>query len=227
MSHIGTLREKPLHASLKAWFAEPGDRAEVPVDGYVIDLVRGNALIEIQTRGFSSMKKKLRALLESGHNVRIVHPIAVDTYIVKLDDSGQPTPRRLSPKHGDFIDVVGELVAFPDLLNHDGLEVQVVLIRQEEIRAHSEDGPWRRQGWRVVERRLVEILDNLVLTSAQDLAALLPRGLPDPFTTADLAEGLDRPRRVAQQLAYCLRNLDALAEVGRERNAIQYRRVAP
>ena len=39
-SHIGTLREKPLHASLKQLYARPGDRAEVAVDGFVIDLVR-------------------------------------------------------------------------------------------------------------------------------------------------------------------------------------------
>jgi len=35
---IGTLRERPLHASLKRWYAEPDDRTEVAVDGYVIDL---------------------------------------------------------------------------------------------------------------------------------------------------------------------------------------------
>jgi len=62
--HIGTLREGPLHASLKQWCARPGDRFEVPVDGYVIDLVRDDLLIEVQTSGFSSMKEKLRDLLE-------------------------------------------------------------------------------------------------------------------------------------------------------------------
>ena len=37
---IGTLRERPLHASLKRWYARPGDRTEAAVDGYVVDLVR-------------------------------------------------------------------------------------------------------------------------------------------------------------------------------------------
>ena len=41
---------KPLHASLKAWYAEAGDRFEVAVDGYVIDLVRDDLLIEIPDR---------------------------------------------------------------------------------------------------------------------------------------------------------------------------------
>ena len=56
---IGTLRERPLHASLKRWYAEPGDRTEVAVDGYVIDLVRGDLLIEVQTRGLSSARHKV------------------------------------------------------------------------------------------------------------------------------------------------------------------------
>ena len=42
---IGTLRERPLHAALKRWYALPGDRAEHAVDGYVIDLVRDNVNI--------------------------------------------------------------------------------------------------------------------------------------------------------------------------------------
>ena len=73
---IGTMRERHLHASLKQWYAEPGDRAEIPVDGYVIDLVRGDLLIEIQTRGFSGMRPKLAAMLARGHRIRVVHPIA-------------------------------------------------------------------------------------------------------------------------------------------------------
>ncbi|MBT8212866.1 MAG: hypothetical protein KJN71_06945, partial [Acidimicrobiia bacterium] len=190
MSHIGTLREKPLHASLKEWSRLPGDRVEVPVDGFVIDLVRDDLLIEIQTRGFSSMKKKLAALLDEGHRVRIVHPVAVDTWIVKMGDGGELLSRRRSPKHGTAVDIVSELVSFPQLLGHPNLEIQIVLVRQDELREHSEDGPWRRKGWRVAERRLVEVIDDILFESPDDLVSLLPANLPDPFTTADLSDGL-------------------------------------
>ena len=47
----------------------PGDRTEQPVDGYVADLVRGDELIEIQTRNFGALKRKLSALLQN-HAVR-------------------------------------------------------------------------------------------------------------------------------------------------------------
>ncbi len=75
MTGIGVMREGPLHAALKAWLARPGDRLEVPVDGFVIDLVRADGeLVEIQTGSFSPLRSKMDALLD-GYRVRIVHPI--------------------------------------------------------------------------------------------------------------------------------------------------------
>ena len=77
--HVGTLGEKPLHAALKRWYAAPGDLVEHPVDGFVIDLVRGEQLIEIQTRSFSSMKRKATTLLDRDHAIHVVHPVACET----------------------------------------------------------------------------------------------------------------------------------------------------
>lgn len=220
--HIGRLREGPLHASLKHWYARPGDEIEVAVDGFVIDIVRDGLLIEIQTRGFSSMKEKLAALLEGGHRMRIVHPIPVDRWIVKIDDSGTILSRRRSPKHGVPSDVFTELVSFPDLMAREGMEIDLVLIEEEEIRRHEPDGPWRRRGWAVVERRLIDVIETCRLSDLNDLAGLLPSELPRAFTTADLADGLHRPRRTAQQMAYCLRELDLIEMVDKKGNAIVY-----
>ena len=63
ISTIGTLNEKPLHEALKRWYAQAGDRLEVPVDGSVVDIVRGELLVEIQTRNFSAIRRKLEKLL--------------------------------------------------------------------------------------------------------------------------------------------------------------------
>ena len=60
---IGTLSEKSLHAGLKEWLSQPGDTFEVKVDGFVIDIVRGDVLFEIQTRHLYAMKRKLSKLL--------------------------------------------------------------------------------------------------------------------------------------------------------------------
>jgi hypothetical protein len=221
--HIGTLREKPLHASLKRWYARPDDRLEVPVDGYVIDLVRGDLLIEVQTRGFSAMKQKATALLGLGHRLRIVHPIPIDRWIVKVDADGTVLSRRRSPKHGNPSDIFAELVSFPDLMAHPHLEVEVLLTIEEEHRRHTPNRSWRRKGWTIVERRLIEVVDTLLLRHIKDLTSLLPDDLPETFTTADIAERLGRPRRAAQQMAYCLRKVGAIVAVGKRGNAIEYR----
>jgi hypothetical protein len=93
----------------------------------------------------------------------------------------------------------------------------------EELRRHSPDGPWRRRGWAVEERRLVGVLSTLPIRGRADLAALLPADLPERFTTATLAVRLGRPRRLAQQMAYCLRVADEIVVVGKNQRAVEYR----
>jgi hypothetical protein len=205
--------------------ARAGDGVEVPVDGYVVDLVRGDLLIEIQTRGFSMMKPKLSALLAAGHRVRIVHPIAVERWIVRVDDHGTLLGRRRSPRHGAIADLASELVSFPRLLAHPGLEIEVLLTAEEELRHQVPGRCWRRGGWSVLERRLLEVRERVSFASADDLLRLLPAELPASFTTVELAAALPGPRRVAQQLAYCLREAGVLEAVGKRAQSVEYRRV--
>ena len=222
--HVGTLREKPLHAALKQWCARPGDRIEVPVDGFVIDLVRDDGLlVEIQTRGFGAMKRKLAALLE-GHAVHVVHPIAVERTIVKIGDGGEVLSRRRSPKRGTALDVFAELVSWPQLVAHPGLTLEVLLTREEEVRRFDGTKAWRRKGWVVDERRLVEVVDRVAIDSPASLARLLPIELPLQFTTADLATAVRRPRRLAQQMTFCLRHAGVIDATGKQGNAVVYTR---
>src|SRR5688572_31597296 len=117
MSRIGLLNEKPLHASLKQWYARPGDRFEVPVDGFVIDIVRDNLLIEIQTRNFAAINSKLCKLARS-YEVRLVYPLVQEKWIVRsaTDDSGVAV-RRKSPKRGRLEYLIGELVSMRLLIS--------------------------------------------------------------------------------------------------------------
>src|SRR5688572_15284566 len=100
MPGIGLLNEKQLHASLKQWYARPGDRVEVPVDGFVIDIVRDDLLIEIQISNFASIKSKLSNLVRY-HRVRLVYPIVQEKWIVRSPArNGTGAIRRKSPKKG-------------------------------------------------------------------------------------------------------------------------------
>jgi len=127
--------ERSLHSAVKGWIAEPGDRFEVEVDGFVVDIVRGDLLIEVQTRNFSAIRGKLDALVKK-HKVRLVYPIAMRKRIVQVDGaSGKPTRRRRSPKRGKLIDVFDELVRIPWLVKDANFELEVLLSRRRRSAA--------------------------------------------------------------------------------------------
>jgi hypothetical protein len=210
---IGTLNEGALHQQLKEWYREPGDALEQRVGGYVIDLVRGETLVEFQTGGFAPLRKKLAALVAE-HPVRLVAPVPLTQRIVRMDDSGEILSERRSPKHGRAEDVFARLVSFPALLCDDRFELEVVLTHQQELRVFRPGRAYRRKGWIVTGRSLARVEQTVSLRTPADAAALLPAGLPDVFDTAELAAAARIPRRLAQQMTYCLRAMSVLEPAG-------------
>ncbi|GMQ97910.1 MAG: hypothetical protein BMS9Abin17_0413 [Acidimicrobiia bacterium] len=221
MTNIGSLNEKPLHAALKQWYRRDGDQVEAPLEGFVVDLLRDGLLIEIQTRGFSSMRRKFDRLLDS-YSMLLVYPVPAKKWIVKLDEDGCEVSRRRSPKRGIAADVCAELVSFPSLLSHPNFTLEIALVEEEEVRRPDAKKGWRRGGFVIEERRLLDVVDTVRLASAEDLVRLLPDGLPNPFTTADLAKVLGRSRHLAREVAYCLRVSGAVNTVGRDKRGILY-----
>ena len=223
---INTYREGALHQALKAWYARSGDRLEADVDDCVIDLVRGDLLVEFQTGSFAALKPKLARLLPA-YQVRIVHPVPAERWIVKLDAAGQSmVSRRRSPLRGHVTHLFRHLIYLSDFMTHPGLSYEVLLVRDEEIRRDDGRGSWRRKGWSIQDRRLLEVLDSVRLESPADFRGLLPAGLPQPFTTVDLASGLKQRRAIAQKMAYCLRHMAIIEIVDRQRDGYCYRIVA-
>jgi hypothetical protein len=223
---IGTLNEGPLHVSLKQLYARAGDRLEVPLDGYLIDILRGDLIIEVQTSNFASIARKMRDLA-SRHRVRLVYPVPQERWIVKLPAAGNGQPvRRRSPKRAGIEDVFEELVSFPELIENENFELEVILTREEQVRRFDGQRGRRRHGWVVIERRLLDTSDRLLIRSPADLVNLLPPNLPEPFQTLDLAESFGRSRAFAQKVAYCLRKCRLITQVGKDANAILYTRAS-
>ena len=222
MSRIGLLNEKPLHASLKQWYAQPGDRIEVPVEGFVIDIVRDDLLIEIQTRNFASINPKLCKLARS-YAVRLVYPVVQEKWIVRLaGDEAGIAGRRKSPKRGRLEDLFQELVSIPQLLSNPNFSLEVLMIREEEVRRYVGKRRWRRRGWTVERRGLVDVLDRRLFRTSADWLAFVPHGLQS-FTTKELATLADTRRELAQKMAYCLRQARMIELIGKQGRANLYR----
>jgi len=198
--------------------ARPGDRFEVPVAGFVVDVMRGDDLIEIQTGNFGGLGKKLDAVLDH-YDLTLVHPIPVRTMIHRPGRK----PRR-SPVRRTIYHLFDELVRIPTLIEHPRLTLHVLLIEENQQRVHDPSLRRRRGGWRVTERSLAAVVDDMQFRGRADLAALLPEGLANPFTTADLAHELSIARGLAQKMAYCLRLMECIEPGRRTRTGIEYRR---
>ena len=223
MSGIGLLNEKPLHASLKEWYARPGDRFEVAVDGFVIDIVQDDMLVEIQTGNFASIKSKLIDLVRA-HRVRLIYPIAQEKWIVRLaKDNSSGVTRRKSPKIGRVEDLFWEMVRFPQLLANPHFSLEVLLIREEELRRYEGKRRWRTRGWAIEERRLLEVVDQRLFEEPADWQALLPESLGESFTARDLAETMGLRRQLAQKMAYCLHKGKVIELIGKQGRANSYR----
>ncbi len=217
--HIGTLRENSLHASIKSWYARPGDVLETRVGGYVIDIVRGETLIEIQTGNFSALKPKLPPLLET-HRVHLLHPIPAEKWILRQRADGAAVSRRKSPKKGTVLDLFRELVYIPHLLPHANLSLEVLLTQEEEIWRDDGRGSWRRKRWSVHDRRLLGVTGRQVFKAAADYLAVLPASLPEPFTNQALASALACRPALAQKITYTLRGMGALQVCGKNGNTL-------
>jgi hypothetical protein len=214
---IGLLREGPLHAALKDLYGRPGDRAEAKVGRFVIDLVRADGeLVEFQTGDFSPLGPKLDALLDD-HRVRIVHPVAAERRIVRVDEHGEVVSARRSPVGGRPLAIFERLVSFPSLLAHPNLVVEVLMCREDHVRA-GEPRRGRRFRRDPGERHLREVLDRVVLERPADALALAAPP-PGPFTNAELAEALGCDRRLAERVTYCLRHLAVVEPVGKRGRA--------
>ena len=221
---IGEVRERSLHAELKSWDALPRDRVEVPMDGYVIDLVRPpGPLIEIQTRGYAKLKRKLTSLVD-GNRVRLVFPIAQRKWIVTTDARGRVLRRRLSPKRGSYRDLFAELVRIPHLMSNPNFTLEVLLVDVEEVRCADGRGSWRRRGISVLDTRLLEVCGRRRFRTPADLAHLLPPRLQEPFTNRALADAAGISPNAAGEMTYALRNMGALSVVGKRSRAYLFAR---
>jgi hypothetical protein len=204
--------ESSLHRELKRRFAGGGgDWVEVRVGCDRVDAIAPDGrLVEVQCGPTASLRPKLGRLLES-HRVLVAQPVIEARRILRLQSpSGPVQSARTSPKRGGPFDGFEHLIGLAGLLSHPGLEFVVLAVEVDEDRLPGRG----RRGYSVLDRRLRTVVSETPIRGPDDLWALLPDGLPDPFTTRDLAERSGRPEWLACRAAYCLRVAGAAVTVG-------------
>jgi len=211
--------EQLLHLQIKDYYKQQNDLVEGYVWGYKVDIVRGDQLLEIQTGNFQIIREKVRRLLKS-YKVRIIYPLILKKWLIR--EQGLRKIRRISQHRGRIEEIFNELIYSPDLTLNPNFSLEVLFIQAEE----DQEIKWRgkkRTRYRVVERRLLKVIDLVTFSKPSDYISLLPEGLSTAFTARELSRRTGMKITLARRMVYCLTKMNLLKEVGKVARAKLYK----
>jgi hypothetical protein len=217
--------EKTLHADLKHHFEPDITKHEIKVGSFVADIVSNERIIEIQTRSFDKLRKKLTEFLKS-HSVTVVFPLPKTKWISWIDEStGETTKKRKSPKQGSIYDAFHELYRIKPFLKHSNFHLCIILINIEEYRylnGWSED---RKRGSTRYNRIPLEIVEEIHFRNKMDYLQFIPNSLKEGFTSKDykLATGINF--RSSQTGLNILHDIGVVTRIGKQGNLYIYKRI--
>jgi hypothetical protein len=215
-----------LHEQLKWLYSEGGlYPTEVRINNSYADVQREQLIVEIQTRGFFSLKSKLSTLL-GNYSVLVVTTIPIIKTIRKFDSTGShQLSLRKSPQKASLYEIFNELVHLVPFAQHPRFYLEVLLTAEEEQRCESGPSPWNRtRQQRIQDRILNGIIRRESFYCSRDYLRLLPADLPEIFNTKTLSCYLTIPRDLAQKITYFLRQLCLIEQVDRHKEGIDYQR---
>ena len=249
--HIGTLREKRMHAAIKHYLCADESCHERPVPDFlaaesssgksrrvVADILTDGEILEVQTGGFHPLREKIAYYLtHTPYRVTVVHPFPAVRYLSWIDPAdGQIISRRKSPKRGRVRDVARELFWLSEYVGNPRFSIRLLLVELEEYRLA--DG-WSRDGKRGsnrYERFPTALLGDVTLATAADYAAyFLPpalcdrtcgEGNPLPFTAAEYAKASGIRGRATYSMLRLLCSLGLVEQTEKIGRSQGYRAVA-
>lgn len=213
---FGTLQEKTIHEVIKDFYCYDHDFQEQKRGRYIADIAVGDDIWEIQTRAFNKLRGKLDAFLEKYH-VTVIYPVAVEKKIYWLDqETGAITGGRRSPRRGNAYDVFWELYKIRPYLANPNLSIHVFLMDMEEYKLLNGWSRDKKRGASRYDRLPGKLKDIVRLETKRDYRYFLPEGLPEEFTSQDLAKCAHIPRDTAQTCLLILRDLGVVELIGKQ-----------
>ena len=221
---IGTLGEKTVHSVLKNYLAPDPSYHEIKVGRYVVDIYNDHGIIEIQTRSFEKLRKKLESFLGSA-SLTIVYPIPRTKWIRWINpQNGEVSPPRKSPRTGNPYAIFPELYKIKNYLNHPNLTIKMILMDMEEYRLLDGWSKDRKKGSTRCDRIPTELIDVITIKTARDYQSLIPDSIKEPFSSKDfkIAAGISLSQ--SQATLNILSHVGAVTKSGKIGNAFLYTR---
>jgi len=222
---IGTLSEKTVHAVVKNYYEPDEDKQEIPIEGMYADIFTGTEIIEIQTRSFDQVRKKLDRFLPE-YPVTVVLPIPATKWLIWIDEeTGELSNPRKSPKKGSEYAAFRELYKIKQYLKKEGLTIVLLFLDMEEYRLLNGWSKDKKKGSSRYDRIPLCITKEVRFECPQDYAVLVPDTLTREFTCAEFAKAAKINSRQANLVLNILFYLDVVARVGKKGNAFVYEKV--
>ncbi|MBE6608607.1 MAG: hypothetical protein E7633_08635 [Ruminococcaceae bacterium] len=220
-SEIGRLSERRLHSVLKFYYESDQNLHEIKVGRFFADIVTGKQIIEIQTGDLGRLGKKLNVFLKD-HNVTVVHPMAKNSVITRIDpETGEAISRRKSPVHADIYSAVPQLYRIRPYLSSPNLAIRLVFLSMEEYRTPNCSKRGSHKGSVRLERFPEELHYEIDLSVPEDYRIFLPKELPEAFTSADLKKLTGC--RNSSVLLSVLNTVGTVERIGKRGNAYIYK----
>jgi hypothetical protein len=219
---IGTYKEKTLHAVLKRYIEPDDNYQEVGVGSFVADIFNQNGIIEIQTRDFNNLRKKLAYFLNE-HIVTIVYPIPATKWLLWVDpETGEATKQRKSPKTGSKYQAFRELYKIKQLLTNPNLRLRLMFLDMKEYRYLNGWSRDKKKGSSRCERIPVALKEELYINSPQEYRKLIPDTLSDGFSSADFAKAAGINKYAATTALNLLYYVGVVERAGKKGNKYLY-----
>ena len=224
MNGIGTLAEKTVHSVLKSYYSPDTLIHEVKIGGFVADICTGNEILEIQTRNFDKLRRKLTAYLEISP-VTIVYPIHNIKYLRWVNpQTGEISPPRKSPKKGSPFSIFPELYRIKDFLLHPNLKFKIVMLDLEEYRFLDGWSQDKKKGSSRCDRIPTELINEITIDNLTSYQLLIPEVLNATFTSRDYKSASGLSLKQAQTALLVLYYVGAVERIGKKGNTHIYKR---
>lgn len=222
MNGIGTLGEKTVHSVLKSYLSPDNINHEIKVGNFVADICTGKEIIEIQTRNFDKLRRKLEVFLNFAP-VTIVYPVPHIKWIRWVNpQTGEISPPRKSPRVGTPYAIFPELYRIKSYLRDPNLNLKICLLDLEEYRYLDGWSKDLKKGCTRCDRIPTGLADEIVISGPSEYRLLIPDSLGDSFTSKDYKKASGLPLKQAQTALNVLHYMGAVDRIGKKGNSHIY-----
>ncbi len=221
---IGTLSEKTIHAVIKNYLSPDTSCHEIKIGSFYADILNNQGIIEIQTRNFDKLRRKLDVFLEL-KPVTIVYPIPYTKMLRWVnEETGEISPPRKSPKKGSPYMIFPELYKIKSYLLHPNLKLHIILLDMEEYRLLNGWSKDKKKGSTRSDGIPSKLVDEIFIEDISQYEKLIPPGLNGNFTTTDFKKVTGLSQKYAFSALNILNYVGAIKKVGKQKQSYLYSR---